>query len=403
MARLLTFQDVMNFYESQTLMPQISPEDTVFMKAMINTGMGLGVWNPIYGAQAWYNLNAEANWFGIMPKMAWDKSGFRVITSFTRTPSSMAISETGTLPVPTAPQIQTIKLNPKIAVNTFMTTEITEQLARMSQDDIYANLDVIRGYYAVEHIKLVNMQIGSVAVGTSVATSNSGANILTFESIDRIVSSYAEGTAVGLSATTSPTLAQVINPYYGAIDRSQGASAWDSVVLSPSGTIGVSAAVTDASIRQLIQKTRYNGAFSNVFMTGYNTYADLQGLYLTYWRTLNWGELMVQTGLNGIETASGVDTGIKVASLYGIPVIQAVNTPSSNGVKENIYLLDTTDTEGYGDTRLGIQVLRPTSYLETSERDFILLNALAYEGMYLTIGEVACRFFSAQGKLRDLS
>jgi len=403
MARLLTFQDVMNFYESQTLMPQISPEDTVFMKAMINTGMGLGVWNPIYGAQAWYNLNAEANWFGIMPKMAWDKSGFRVITSFTRTPSSMAISETGTLPVPTAPQIQTIKLNPKIAVNTFMTTEITEQLARMSQDDIYANLDVIRGYYAVEHIKLVNMQIGSVAVGTSVATSNSGANILTFESIDRIVSSYAEGTAVGLSATTSPTLAQVINPYYGAIDRSQGASAWDSVVLSPSGTIGVSAAVTDASIRQLIQKTRYNGAFSNVFMTGYNTYADLQGLYLTYWRTLNWGELMVQTGLNGIETASGVDTGIKVASLYGIPVIQAVNTPSSNGIKENIYLLDTTDTEGYGDTRLGIQVLRPTSYLETSEKDFILLNALAYEGMYLTIGEVACRFFSAQGKLRDLS
>jgi len=393
----------MNFYESQTLMPQISPEDTVFMKAMINTGMGLGVWNPIYGSQAWYNLNAESNWFGVMPKMAWDKSGFRVINSFTRTPSSMAISETGTLPVPTAPQIQTIKLNPKIAVNTFMTTEITEQLARMSQDDIYANLDVIRGYYAVEHIKLVNEQIGSVTVGTSVATSNSGANILTFESIDRIVSSYAEGTAVGLSSTTSPTLAQVINPYYGAIDRSQGASAWDSVVLAPSGTIGTPAAVTDASIRKLIQSTRFNGAFSNVFMTGYNTYADLQGLYLTYWRTLNWGELVVQTGLNGIETASGLDTGIKVASLYGIPVIQAVNTPSSDGLKENIYLLDTTDTEGYGDTRLGVQVLRPTSYLETSEKDFILLNALAYEGMYLTIGEVACRFFSAEGKLRDLA
>jgi hypothetical protein len=110
----------------------------------------------------------------------------------------------------------------------------------------------------------------------------------------------------------------------------------------------------------------------------------------------------VQTGLNGIETASGVDTGIKVASLYGIPVIQAVNTPSSNGVKENIYLLDTTDTEGYGDTRLGIQVLRPTSYLETNEHDMLLLNALAYEGMYLTIGELACRHFNAQGKLRDL-
>jgi hypothetical protein len=402
MARPLTFQDVMNFYESQTLTPQISPEDSVFMKAMINTGQGLGVWNPIYGSQAWYNLNAEANWFGIMPKMNWDKSGYRIITGFTRTASSMGISETGTLPTPTAPAIQVIKLNPKIAVNTFMTTEIVEQLAKMSQDDIYANLDAIRGYYAVEHAKLVNMQIGSVAVGTSVATSFSGANILTFESIDRIVSSYAEGTAVGLSATTTPTLAQVINPYNGAIDRSQGASAWDSYVIAPSGTIGVAGAITDSAIRKLIQGTRYNGAFSTVFMTGYDTYADLQGLYLTYWRTLNWGELTVKTGLNGIETATGVDTGIKVASLYGIPLIQAVNTPSSNGLKSNIYLLDTSDVEGYGQARLGVQVLRPTSYLETTERDFILLNSLAYEGMYLTIGEVACKFFSAQGKIRDL-
>ncbi|MEM4104686.1 MAG: hypothetical protein QXF80_06810 [Thermoplasmatales archaeon] len=402
MARPLTFQDVMNFYESAVLTPQISPEDTVFMKAMINTGMGLGVWNPIYGAQAWYNLNAEANWFGIMPKMTWDKSGFRTINSFTRTPASMGISETGTLPTPTAPVINVIKLNPKIAVNTFMTTEITEQLAKMSQDDIYANLDVIRGFYAVEHAKLINMQIGSVAVGTSVATSNSGQNILTFESIDRIVSSYAEGSGIGLTGSTTPTLAQVINPYYGAIDRSQGPSSWDSFVLSPSGTFGTPAAITDEAIRKVIQGARMNGAFSNVFMTGYDTYADLQGLYVNQLRYLNWGELTVKTGLNGIETATGLDTGLKVATMYGIPLIQAINTPSSNGLKTNIYLLDTTDTEGYGDTRLGIQVLRPTSYLETTERDFILLNALAYEGMYVTIGEIACRFFAAQAKIRDL-
>jgi len=362
--------------------------------------------NPVYGAQAWYQLNSEANLFGVLPKLTWDKSGFRAISSFTRTAASMAISETGTIPSPTVPNILTIKLTPKIGVNTFQTSQVVEQLAKISQDDIFANLDTIRLFYATEHVKLLNQQLNSVVVGTVSTGCTSGVGITTFESIDRIVASWGEATqAAGLSGTVA---SNVVSPYSGAVSRT-AASAYDAQVIAPSGTLGVAAVLTDNSIRQIIQQCKTAGGFNSVFITGYNTYQELQGLYLSNWRTANWGELRVDTGLNGIKTSEGLDMGIKVASVYGLPVIQAVDTPQSqyNGTVsagvQNVYLLDTTDTEGYGDARYGLQVLQPTNYLETTARDFILLQYLAYEGMYMTFGEQACRFFSAQGKIRDIN
>ena len=40
-----------------------------------------GVFNAIFGAYAWAQLNLEANAFGILPKYPWDKSGWRTITA----------------------------------------------------------------------------------------------------------------------------------------------------------------------------------------------------------------------------------------------------------------------------------------------------------------------------------
>ena len=40
-----------------------------------------GMFNAIFGAYAWAQLNLEANAFGILPKYPWDKSGWRVITA----------------------------------------------------------------------------------------------------------------------------------------------------------------------------------------------------------------------------------------------------------------------------------------------------------------------------------
>jgi len=408
--RNLTMQDIMTYFEGNAVQPSLSlGEYPSVQKAIINTGMGLGVWNPIYGAQAWYQLNTESNWFAAMPKFTWDKSGFRMINGFTRTAASMGISETATLPTPTIPTIDVVKINPKINMNTFQTTQVVQKLASESMDDIFGNLDVIRQYYATEHVKLLNEQIGTLAVGTSVATSSSGSSILTFESIDRIISSYQEGVNVGLSATTTPTLGQVIDPWYGAINRTSGPSVLDAYVTSASGVIGGApaspAAISDQIIRKTIQGARINGANTNVIMTGYNTYASIQGLYINNIRYFPMSETMVKYDLNGIQSGEGIIGGAAVSTLYGIPLLTAVNTPTDNGNPgfERVYFLDTTDTEGYGYGRLGVQILNPTTYLETTDRDFILLQQLAYEGLYYTIGEIVARFPGAQAKIRDIN
>ena len=40
-----------------------------------------GVYIAIYGAQAFSQLNNEANAFALLPKIPWEKSGWRVITA----------------------------------------------------------------------------------------------------------------------------------------------------------------------------------------------------------------------------------------------------------------------------------------------------------------------------------
>jgi hypothetical protein len=345
-----------------------------------------------------------------MPKFTWDKSGFRIIMSFTREASQMAITQTGTLPTPTIPNIEVVKITPKQEVNTFMTTQIVQKLASESIDDIFGNLDTIRALYATEHVKLLNEQIGTLVVGTSPATSLNGSNNLAFESIDRIVSSYAEGIAAGLSSTSTPTISQVLNPWLGAINRGAGASRYDAYVVSGSTYLTGSspalakAAITDATLRKTIQGVRTNGANTNIMVTGYNTYASVQGLYQTYVRYFPMSETLVSFDYNGIQTGEGVIGGVQVATIYGIPLLTAVNTPSSQGNGfENIYLLDSTDTENYGYGRLGVQMLQPTTYNETDEQMQLLLQSLTYEGMYVTIGEMITRFFGAQAKIRDIT
>ncbi len=408
---VMTFQDVMQFYTTQSLVPQLAPYNDEYIKAMIYTGMGTNVWNGVYGAQAWYQLNTESNLFGILPKLNWDKSGYRVITNFVQQANTMGIAETGNLGTPEVPTIDIVKVTPKIQQTPFEVTDIVEQLAKVSQDDMYANLDTLRQYFATMHIKNLNINIGAKAVGSNVATSNSGTTNLQFETLDRIVSSYAEGTGVGLTSATTPTLAEVIDPYAGAVDRSGGASAFDSYVTSASGEYGTLGALTDQIIRDTIQGVKYNGGRTNVMVTGYDTYANIQGIYQNQLRYMNFGELTYQTGINGVETNSGLDVGLKASTVYKIPLVEAVNTTTDNtsGVfdtsasgSSRIFLLDTTDAEGYGDSRLSISILRPTQYLETTDRDFILLNNIAYEGLYFTIGEVVCRFFGAQAKIRDI-
>jgi hypothetical protein len=184
-------------------------------------------------------------------------------------------------------------------------------------------------------------------------------------------------------------------------DGTRGADAWSDAVVkySPDGL-----ELSDELIRQTIADAEKRGAFPNVIITGYDTYAKILGLYINFARydVLN-KDVKVQFGMNGVETAEGIDAGIKIASIYGIPMIKAVDVPRETDTDkylQRMFILDTSDPENFGDARLGVSVLRPIEYFET--RDFALLEKFAYRGMYRMAAEVTAKFLPGQAKIRDI-
>jgi hypothetical protein len=134
-------------------------------------------------------------------------------------------------------------------------------------------------------------------------------------------------------------------------------------------------------------------------LTGFDTDADVQGLYGDQARYNNpMKEGLYTATVNGVETVTGTEVGMNISTIYGIPLFQDVHV--AKDTKSRIYTLDTSNKENFEIPRLCFKVAQPTSYYES--RDLFANDALAYEGMYLTMGELICTFFGAQGKIRDL-
>ena len=370
-----------------------------------------GVFNAIFGAYAWAQLNLEANAFGILPKYPWDKSGFRVITAkptLNTNSGNTALggtAEGGTIAETVKPTLQEIDIRPKTAQLPFSASEVMEWLATHSKDDIWGGLGSLRLYMAVQHKEFLNRML--LADVESVAAGASGANTGTtdFETLDRIISSDAEEDAVGGSQTGQydPWAANA------TVDRDSGTN-FDCTVESASGTIGTNGVLTDDTLRSFLRKIRIAaGKDPNVFLGSHEVYSEIQGLYMPSVRIPNpYGEALVQIDVNGIQTFKGTGVGIHVDSIYGIPFIPSKDAPSNSADSSEIgrlFALDTSDAEGYGYPRIGISIAIPTEYYEATRRSPaypFVNNAFVEKGVFRTMGETVCRHFKSQGKIRDI-
>ena len=370
-----------------------------------------GVFNAIFGAYAWAQLNLEANAFGILPKYPWDKSGFRVITAkptLNTNSGNTALggtAEGGTIAETVKPTLQEIDIRPKTAQLPFSASEVMEWLATHSKDDIWGGLGSLRLYMAVQHKEFLNRML--LADVESVAAGASGANTGTtdFETLDRIISSEAEEDAVGGSQTGQydPWAANA------TVDRDSGTN-FDCTVESASGTIGTNGVLTDDTLRSFLRKIRIAaGKDPNVFLGSHEVYSEIQGLYMPSVRIPNpYGEALVQIDVNGIQTFKGTGVGIHVDSIYGIPFIPSKDAPSNSADSSEIgrlFALDTSDAEGYGYPRIGISIAIPTEYYEATRRSPaypFVNNAFVEKGVFRTMGETVCRHFKSQGKIRDI-
>ena len=337
-----------------------------------------GVYNAIYGAQVWSQLNHEANVFGALPKFPHTKSGWRIIT-VRPAASGGGVAQNAALPATTKPTFLEVTTLPKTIAHNFDTSEVQEFLAAESDDDAFGALAQMRPIMGTHHKEMINIMLLSdfdTVVGDNI------------DSIDRVCSSASEETAVATAADMD---------MYG-IDRSAH-TYYDAYVSHASG---VDRSLTDLLIRTLNHNVGKQGGNTTFYSTGHDTYSSVQGVYDSYVRYTRVGEADFTVGVNGISTDKGIGVGIRIATLFGLPLIVSKNTHADT--ISRLYALDTSDPEGFGQPRLGIRIAKPTQYFEAGmlTGDPFGINRLGTEGMYRTMGELICTHFPAQGKIRDL-
>lgn len=372
-----------------------------------------GSFNSVFGAYAWAQLNLEGNFFSVLPKTPYTRSGWRVITAKPSPASDSThtdkggVSEGGTISDSVKPTLAEIEVRPKTMHLPFSASEVMEWMATHSQDDIWGGLGSLRLFMAVRHKELMNQAIAADVEKPAADATGNHTGTLDFESLDRIVSADAEEDTLGGTYTSfyDPWVASESD-----IDRDSGIT-YDCTVKSASGTIGTNGVLTDDVIQTLLQDIRIAGGKDpTVFIGSHKAYKEIQSIYMPSVRIGNPydNEQLVQIDVNGVKTFKGTGVGIHVDAVYGLPYIPSKDAPSNaDDTTEigRIFALDTSDPEGYGKPRIGIDVAIPTEYYEATRRTpgYPYINGkFAEEGLFRTLAEVVCRHFPSQGKIRDI-
>lgn len=352
-----------------------------------------GVYNAVYDAQAWVQLNMEANTFGVLPKVPWGRSGWRAITARSTTLGSAGIAETGSIPATVKPTFAEISTKPKLIARAFDNSEIQEFLATQSNDDAYGSMAQLRAYMANEFKEEVNVEL-NVQNGT-LAGNN-------FDSMDRVFGSYPELNNCSENDQSTPYTANDLDIY--GQDRDGGASFADAYVGHNSS---VNRALTDSVLQGLLQNVLTNGAnpAGQFIQTGYDTWSTINQIYDAQARYNMLGSAYIQPGINGVKTLEGRDVGMSVSTWLGRAIIPSKDTVQDASGISRIYMPDISNPEGYDLPRLSIKVAKPTQYFEAgiNQGTPFSIDRFGNEGAYRMMGEIICTFFAVQGKLRDLT
>lgn len=326
-----------------------------------------GVYNPIFGAKVWSQLNQEQNVFALLPKAVWDKSGWRVITGRAAA-SGGGVAENATLPDTIKPTFLEVSTKPKIIAHTFNASEM-ETFLGAKDDGLGDVMKVLREEMAKHHAEMINKML-LADVNTTITND--------IESIDRVVSSSTEETNC-LTAGDADI--------YG-IDRS--AVTWADAYVDENAD--VDRTFTIDLLDTALTNVRKNGGIPKVIITGYDTLERIHQALQAQQRFLD-SRTIVPT-YNGVRGVEGVEAGFTVASYQGIPII-----PSKDVLQDTISRIYILDTD-----YLFFKVALPTMYFESgmSKKDPFGINYLGDEGLYRTMGELICTRFNVHGKIRDM-
>ena len=323
-----------------------------------------------YGKILWDQINMEYNTFGILPKRPWDRRGWRMISA--RGTAGGGIAENAALPDTDQPTIAVASAAPKTIAHNF---DVSYQLLLEAEgeDDIIGDpLSTYREKRALEHSKAMNEHL--MTDFDTLAGNN-------LESLDRLCATNSEQSGVG--ATTGD------EDIFG-IDKS--ANSWADPYSDHNS--GTDRTLTISMLNNLIRTTQPYWSDPTgrncVLLTGHDTADEIAELLQPQQRFV---DVYLNNGIqrNSVSTREGgVEGGFSVLTYKTLPIFETIDAPQDT--ISRIYLLDLGHTF--------LKMLAPTQYFETN--DPFALNKLNHEGMYVTIGELNCMVFKANGKIRDL-
>ena len=329
-------------------------------------------WEPLYGKKAWSWLNLEANPFALIPKEPWQKTGWRVLTTAAHTSGGGVDEGTsgGAVPAGANLTFAQIYAKPKLMAHSYEISEMMEFVSNV--DDAVPLLAFYREEVAKEH---------TFCIAKSLCTDADTLASYNFESIDRVISSNAEGAL--FNATTDADI-------YSQTIRSSNTD-WDAYVSHNSDT---DRDLTLTLIDTVVENILTNGGQPKVIFTKHNSKNRWQQLLEAERRYMQAARVIPTFG--GVRTVMGpgVEAGFMVATYQGVPILETQHVFNSDTIG-SIYFLDTD--------YLKIAVAKPTTLVEAGfDASMIDRGYFTAKGTYATMGELRAYAFKFQGKLRDL-
>ena len=346
------------------------------------------MYNAVHGAEAVHQIIQEDNVRRLLPKVPYLRGGVRFITA-AGTTSGVGIAENAAVPDTVKATLANVDYGIKERSYSFNVSARMEFLS-MLEDDAWSQgggaFAAARYFAQLEFNKTLNREL------TTNVTTLAGNN---FESIDRVVSSYAEVNSCGdIDANDSDI--------YG-INRDAGATYADAYVNHNSNT---DRDLTLDLCKDVLENVQPNwggpevggqpGNYENkIWLTGYDTKNVIEQIFEEQNTYRNNG-MRVSVGMNGVQTLPyGSEAGMLVNTLYGIPLFVSDDVPASGAIS-NLYLLDLNHL------KMGVGI--PPMYFEAgfSKGTVGELDAFQNLGIYYEMGELLATRFNVHGKIRDL-
>jgi hypothetical protein len=280
------------------------------------------------------------------------------------------------------------------------------------QNDPKLNPQWIKTYHANN---LANQIDKMLTKTVDTVANDGGSSVSNLESIDRIISSYAESGANANSYVDAVTDGDI---YWGnstvLIDKSGdsddtfGPGAGDGISLP---TVGAPATARVLSLDYIDDVIAESMAYSKrkryIGFLGHKTLNEMQKLIDPKQRFLD-HQSFVQITMNGVETRRGAQTGFPVATYIsnGIPIPMFPSRHVANETSDNrsgivtdadignIYFIDLDEIE--------LRMAIPMTYLETPPAAMLTGDFLKTRHMFLFASQLICKNFRPHAAVKYL-